>query len=270
MKIAIASIHVTKDRRKVDPAWVATIAEDFVAIGHHTPIDLLAEGDGFRLIYGQHRLEAAKSLGWTEIEATVRDRAEFASDTLIVLREISENLIRRQPSALDRSVDIARWREAYVAAHGVAKPGRKKADPAAEDDLSAKFALNFSDAAQRTLGLSRRSVFLALKIARILPAARDAIALHPIADNQAELLLLADQPPERQATLAAMLTAEPPQAGSVTEAVALLDKAPPMATPKGWEKVASAFSSLKPADQQRFFELHEAAILAWLEGRNAR
>ncbi|TIX78660.1 MAG: hypothetical protein E5V21_15900, partial [Mesorhizobium sp.] len=138
--------------------------------GHMVPIEVVpekTEGYQYRLIFGGHRLEAVARLGRTEIDAFVKDPKEVGTEAQIRKREIAENLIRRQLSVLD-------------AEHGTGKTGRKRKprDEAEDDELSAKFALNFSEAAQAVLGISRRSVFHALKIATIPEQIRQSISLH--------------------------------------------------------------------------------------------
>lgn len=260
-------VDVPPGRRKLDPAWVETLAGEFQARGQKVAIEVIATGDRYRLVFGGHRLAAAQLIGRL-VRAEIKTLGDFASEAEITLAEIVENLARRELSVLDRAVDIARWREVYEATHLIAKPGRK-AKPLADDELSAKFALNFSEAAQQAFGLSRRAVFLAAKIATIAAEVRDRIALHSIADNQSELLALAAEPADRQAAIAALLTSEPPQATSVAEAIATIDRTPRVRPAAAWEQLSDKFSRLKPVDQERFFELHEAAFLQWQKGRNA-
>jgi ParB family chromosome partitioning protein len=210
-KIKIAEIRVPASRRRLDPAWVATIMADIQAgNGHMIPIEVVPEktdGYEYRLIFGGHRLAAVAGLGLAEIDAFVKDPKDVATETQIRKREIAENLIRRQLSVLDRAKDIADWRDIYDAEHGTGKTGRKKTREIVEDDeLSAKFALNFSEAAQAVLGISRRSVFHALKIATIPEPIRQDISLHPVANSQTDLLQLAAETPERQAAIARLLT----------------------------------------------------------------
>lgn len=267
-KIRIDQVTVPAGRRRVDPLWVEALAELFASQGQQSPIEVVTDGDGFRLIFGLHRLEAGRLLGWPEIDAEVKSAADFASDADMTLREISENLARRELSALDKSVDIARWREVYEATHQLAKGGRRAAN-ADSEELSAKFALSFSEAAQRAFGLSRRSVFHATKIASISLQVREALSLLPIADNQSELLALAAETHERQGWIANLLIGEPPQAAGVAEAIAIIDGLPRPAAEPRWQKVASAFSLLRTAEQRSFFELHRAAIELWLKERDA-
>lgn len=270
--IAVDTIDVVGARRKVDPAWVGTLASLFEKQGQLQPIDLVSAGDRYRLVSGHHRLAAARQLGWSTVAAIVKDPAVYASEADITLREITENLARRELSALDRAVDIVRWREAYEAANGAVKrgrPGKLSQVATISDEVTGRFAESFSEAARKALGLNRDAISRAMLIATIGADVRDVIALHPIADNQSELLKLAFQSPERQARVAAMIASEPALASSVAEAVALLDKAPPPAAEPRWQKVSSAFSSMKTADQHAFFAAHEESIRAWLTGRSA-
>ena len=266
-KIPVSEIAVLPGRRRLDPAWVETLSDMFASQGQMVPIEVIATGVTFRLVFGGHRLAAAKLIGWTEIDAEVKSPADFANQAEITLREITENLARRDLSVLDRAVDITRWREAYDAAHTVSKGGRRRKD-ANPEELTAKFAVSFSVAAQKTFGLSERSIFNAIKVASIAADVREDIALHAVADNQSELLLLASETAERQLQIAALLTCDPAKAVSVADAIAIIDRTPKTPAEPGWQKVAKSFSGLKPVDQDRFFDLHEAAIRRWLKGRS--
>lgn len=267
-------VDVPAGRRKLDPTWVQTLAEEFRVRGQKTAIEVIADDGRYQLVFGGHRLAAAK-LAHLLVKAEVKSREDFASEAEITLAEITENLARRELSVLDRAVDIGRWRSIYEASHQLNKGGRKPSAKLAlgsehdQEELSEKFALSFSEAAQLAFGLSRRDVFRASKIASIAADVRDRLALHIIADNQSELLALAAETAERQASIAALLASEPPQATTVADAIALIDRAPKQKPAAGWEQLSDKFSRLKPADQERFFELHEAAFLQWQKGRHA-
>jgi len=264
-------IDVPAGRRRLDPAWVATLAAEFAAIGQQTPIEVVVSGDRFRLVYGGHRLAAAVRLGQS-VKAFVRDEAALTDAGALTLREIAENLIRRELSTLDRAVDIARWREVYEAVHGAVRkgrPGKSSQLATISDDQVDRFAASFSEAARRTLGVNRDAVSRAMRIAAIPEVIRHAISLHEIADNQSELLLLAAQPVERQREIVALITRVALPAASVSDALATLDRKPERPRDAAWQKVAAKFSLLKEAEQDRFFELHEAAIQSWLTRRRA-
>jgi ParB-like chromosome segregation protein Spo0J len=67
-KFPVDKIYVPTARRKtLDAAKVRAIAEDWLANGQTTPIQVRADGERYVLIEGLHRLEAAKELGETTI-----------------------------------------------------------------------------------------------------------------------------------------------------------------------------------------------------------
>lgn len=64
----IASIRVPVKRRKaLDPGKAAALAEAILEEGQKTPISVRADGDGYVLVEGLHRLEACRALGETTI-----------------------------------------------------------------------------------------------------------------------------------------------------------------------------------------------------------
>ena len=88
MRIPIFQITVNAGRREVNPEAVQKLADSISGVGLLNPITVDQERT---LIAGLHRLEAAKLLGWTEIECTVSG----LDGLLAQLAEIDENLIRR-------------------------------------------------------------------------------------------------------------------------------------------------------------------------------
>ena len=68
LKFPIDRIYVPTARRKtLEPEKAHAIAEDWLANGQKTPIQVREDGDRYVLVEGLHRLEAAKSLGETTI-----------------------------------------------------------------------------------------------------------------------------------------------------------------------------------------------------------
>jgi ParB-like chromosome segregation protein Spo0J len=69
-KIPIEQIYVPMARRKtLHPETVRVIAESIVENGMQTPIQVRPDGKRYVLVEGLHRLEAAKWLGETTIDA---------------------------------------------------------------------------------------------------------------------------------------------------------------------------------------------------------
>ena len=62
--LPVDKIYVPAAKRKtLDAAKVREIAEDWLANGQKTPIQVREDGERFVLVEGLHRLEAAKELG---------------------------------------------------------------------------------------------------------------------------------------------------------------------------------------------------------------
>lgn len=69
-KVKIDDIYVPTARRKtLHPETVRTLAEDILENGMKMPIQVRFDGKRHVLIEGLHRLEAAKWLGESEIDA---------------------------------------------------------------------------------------------------------------------------------------------------------------------------------------------------------
>ncbi|MBN9333264.1 ParB N-terminal domain-containing protein [Devosia sp.] len=270
-------IDVPEGRRVLDPDWVSTLAADFRLRGQQTAIELIQRGDRFQLVYGAHRLDAAKVAEWTSIRAIVRQPGEFISAAQVKLAEIVENFMRRELSVLDRAFDVAAWREIFEAVNGEVKRGGDRRgkqslksetliDDAQLDALSSVFADNFTVAAQKALRLSKAAVFRSLKIARLGEHARQRISLLSIADNQTELLALCEEPSARQALIIDKLL---DGAVSVADAIGIIDNLAPEQPAAVWERMSERFARLPSADQHQFFTLHEDAILQWVASRKA-
>jgi ParB family chromosome partitioning protein len=101
--IPIASIRIENRLRPLDSAKVAELAASIAELGLLQPIGIRPDGT---LVYGYHRLEACKQLGWTEIPAVVVDGDDLRAE----LAEISENLIRSELTLLERAEHLARLR----------------------------------------------------------------------------------------------------------------------------------------------------------------
>ena len=69
-RVKINSIYVPTERRKtLHPETARALAEDILENGMKMPIQVRFDGKRHVLIEGLHRLEAAKFLGETEIDA---------------------------------------------------------------------------------------------------------------------------------------------------------------------------------------------------------
>jgi len=201
--IPIASIKVNNRLRPLDDAKVAELAESIAQVGLLQPIGVRPDGT---LVYGYHRLEACKRLGWTEIPAVVVDGDDLHAE----LAEISENLIRNELTLLERAEHLAQMRavyeQLYPNARGVGRPAKNSATVAP-----------FSEWAAAQTGLAQRTIQHYVQLAESLaPEVRDAIRRTPIANDGRELQLLASLEPSQQRAVAELIASC--AAGSVREA----------------------------------------------------
>lgn len=261
--IDISLIDRAGDRRIVNPAIAEAIAADMAQNGQISPIDVVETGSRFRLIDGAHRIDARMLLGVVDVTATIHSMDEFRSEAELKLREISSNMMRRGLSVLDKAWDVWRWREVYESVHGAVKAGRKKnrgkSAPISEDEIDAAseaFASSFTTSVQSALGLNKDQVKRFLRIAAIKRSLQEKISLHAIADNQSELLALAAETEERRELIVALLTAEPPKAATVDQAISIIDQVPPAAKTEAWEALSGKFTKLGEAAQRRFLMEH--------------
>jgi ParB family chromosome partitioning protein len=266
-RVKLNAIDTGARLRRPLPDRVEALAALIVEQGEIVPVDVVHVGKRLRLIDGAIRLAAARQLGRHDVLALVHPEGTFGSELDIRLREIAQNFARFELNALERAVHIAEWRTAHEQKFPPPKRGPKPKTAASADldELSAIFAQNFTDTVQRVLGLSRRAIYLDLKIASIAAPVRERIAVHRIATVRTELLLLAGEPAGRQSAIAELLIAG--QASTVDEAVAMLDQRPMPSPLAPYEKLSGVFSRLAAEQQHRFFDLHADAIDVWRAAR---
>jgi ParB family chromosome partitioning protein len=190
--IPIASIKVNNRLRPLDDAKVAELAESIAQVGLLQPIGVRPDGT---LVYGYHRLEACKQLGWTDIPAVVVDGDDLRAE----LAEITENLVRNELTLLERAEHLARlkavYQQQYPNTRGVERPTKNGATVAP-----------FSEWAAGQTGLAQRTVQHYVQLAEsIAPAVRDAIRRTPIASDGAELKSLASLEPAKQQAVAELI-----------------------------------------------------------------
>lgn len=126
--IALRAVQLS-DSRPTTPETVNALAQSMLQSGLINPIHVkpavVYDGaimtEGYRVIAGNHRVSAARALGWTEIEAfIVADDDELVSELI----EIDENLCRAELTAAQRSASIKRRKEIWEALHPSDKPSQ--------------------------------------------------------------------------------------------------------------------------------------------------
>jgi ParB family chromosome partitioning protein len=100
-RIPIARIRPSpyQPRREFDPAELAELTASLKASGLLQPITVRRKGDAYELVTGERRLRAATNLGWSDIQAIVRDLDE---QTMLVVALI-ENLQRSDLNAIEEA-----------------------------------------------------------------------------------------------------------------------------------------------------------------------
>ena len=110
MLVFIGEIQIKEGRRRLDRSHVQELADSIRQLGLLNPITIDRENC---LIAGLHRLEAAKMLGWPEIECTVSSLDGLQAE----LAEIDENIVRSGLSALEYGEALLRRKEEIGRAH---------------------------------------------------------------------------------------------------------------------------------------------------------
>ena len=106
MQVNIDRIQVNSGRREALPDAVRELADSISAVGLLNPITVDRD---YILIAGLHRLEAAKLLGWAEIECNVSSLEGLQAE----LAEIDENFVRADLETLEFGKLLLRRKEIY-------------------------------------------------------------------------------------------------------------------------------------------------------------
>lgn len=110
MLVSINKIKVNPGRREVESTDINDLAKSISEIGLLNPITVTPD---HTLIAGLHRLEAAKVLGWTEIECTVSELSGLRAE----LAEIDENFMRVNLPPIEFGDLLLRRKEIYEELH---------------------------------------------------------------------------------------------------------------------------------------------------------
>lgn len=235
--IPVDAIEIGERLRPIDAAWAEALGHVMAREGQQTPIEVcrLPGRDGWRLVAGAHRLTGARSAGMELIEAReVSNSAAFRR-----LREVGENLWRRDLDPIDRAAFIAELAALKKAERGLA-PGTdgraasaqarwQKAVKAEAEDTSVTLTVvyGWNDELAAELGISKSGIERDLTLYRRLAPGVIATlreARHPILKNAAQLRQLAKLEARDQAKAAAHLTGG--RAANAGEAIALVKGKP--------------------------------------------
>ncbi len=203
MLIKISDVRIAPKRRDTKQQYVAELARSIKAVGLLNPITVTQDNT---LIAGLHRLEAAKLLGWTEIECTVSDAEGIQAE----LAEIDENFVRVGLSHQELGDLLLRRKELYEALHPETQQGKRNGQTAKNDNLTFLRAKPFSEDTAGKLGVSKRTVErLVQTAANLTPEAKKVIQDADGKISRDAALKISRLPPDQQEEAAALLTTMP-------------------------------------------------------------
>ena len=204
MQIKISEIKINPGRRDTQQRNVEELARSIAAVGLMNPVTVTQDNT---LIAGLHRLEAAKLLGWTEIECTVSDADGLQAE----LAEIDENFVRAGLSHRELGDLLLRRKELYEAIHPETRQGQRNGQTAKNDNLTVLAAKPFSEDTADKLGISKRTVErLVQTAANLTPEAKKTIRDAGDKITKGAALKISRLPPDQQAEAAAVLTIATP------------------------------------------------------------
>ena len=144
IKITLREVQLSSSRPTI-PETVNALAESMRASGLINPVivkrSVIYDGsimcEGFRVVAGNHRVSAARALGWDEIDAFVVDGDGGLQAELIV---IDENLCRAELSPAQRAAAIHRRKEVWEALHPNSGQGSASIGPGRPKEFAADTA----------------------------------------------------------------------------------------------------------------------------------
>jgi predicted transcriptional regulator len=209
--LPVDQIDIGERLRPIDEVWALALGGIMAKEGQQTPIEVcqLPGKPGYRLVAGAHRHTGARLVGMELIEA----RIVSASTAHRKMREVSENLWRRDLDPIDRAAFIAELVALQKVRRGLdpAKDGRtasaqarwqkEVSDEAADTNVTMTFVYGWTDEVAAQLGFSKSKVERDLVLYRRLSPsliARLRAARHPLASNAAQLRALIKLEPSKQ------------------------------------------------------------------------
>lgn len=254
MRIKINEININPGRREASAESIEELARSISEIGLLNPITIDQE---HTLIAGLHRLEAAKWLGWTEIECAVTGLEGLQAE----LAEIDENIVRSELSAVEYGAVLLRRKEIYEALHpetratydGGSFRGNQHCGEVT-DKMSATSKSFAKDTADR-LGVTTRTVERYVRMMKDLTLdTRLILAGSDVKLTQSAATKLSQLTPDQQKEAASMLVSHAIQ--SVDEYLAKLPKDAEVPAVPEDDASISEHSSCPPS--QRFATIAES------------
>ena len=150
MKVKISSIKVNTGRREATPQSVEELTRSIAAV-------TLDQNN--TLIAGLHRLEAAKLLGWTEIECNIIGMNGLQSE----LAEIDENIVRTKLTKQELGDQLLRRKELYEMLHPETRQGMRNGQTSKNANLASLETKSFAQDTSEKTGMSQRTVSFSIE-----------------------------------------------------------------------------------------------------------
>lgn len=203
MQVPIREIRIRDGRRRLDSGHVQELADSIRELGLLNPVTI---DRGNSLIAGFHRLEAAKMLGWTEIECTVSSLGGLQAK----LAEIDENIVRSDLSALEYGEILLRRKEIYETLHPETRHGGdRKSDEIKTTKSRFENVKSFVQDTADKLGVVPRTVERQIQTAKnLVPEAKEIIRDTDTKLSKKAAMKLSRLEPEQQKEAATLLAAK--------------------------------------------------------------
>lgn len=199
MKVRISNIKINPGRREATPQSVEELARSIAAVGLMNPVTL---DQNNTLIAGLHRLEAAKLLGWTEIECSIIGMNGVQAE----LAEIDENIVRTKLTKQELGDQLLRRKELYEMLHPETRQGMRNGQTSKNANLASLETKSFAQDTSEKTGMSKRTVSRLLQIANNMT--QDAKRIVQASDlTQDTALKISRLPYDQQAEAASLLAA---------------------------------------------------------------
>ena len=204
MLVKISDIKIKPGRRDAKPKAVEELARSIQAVGLLNPV--IINGDN-TLIAGLHRLEAAKKLGWTEIECTISSMDGLQAE----LAEIDENFVRTNLSHRELGDLLLHRKELYEALYPETRQGMRNGQTSKNENFALLGAKSFAQDTADKLGIGKRTVEqLVQTAANLTPEAKKIIHDADGKITKKDALKISRLPPDQQEEAAMRLTTSPP------------------------------------------------------------
>jgi ParB/RepB/Spo0J family partition protein len=158
------------------------------SLGVLQPLVVRPANDGYEVVIGQNRFKAAKKAGASKIRCEIREM----SDADAMVASLSENVLRKNLSRMDKAIAVARLIGQYdlLEKHGVKRDLRLEAPYSSAAALSKK------------LGVSKTAVNQWLEPLRLQPETQELVERHVLPVNVARKARQVSETPEEEVELA--------------------------------------------------------------------